>query len=70
MFHALFAIKYVHDLDALSAQRIMDFFILITHKAMRSQNPIAWHNFGKYVNSLEQEKKPDSCSENPSKVLL
>ena len=27
------------DFDVLRAQRIMDFFILITHKSTRSENP-------------------------------
>ena len=30
------------DLDVLHAQRIMGFFILITHKSTRSENPIRW----------------------------
>ena len=30
------------DLDALRAQRIIGFFILITHKSTRSENPITW----------------------------
>ena len=30
------------DLDVLRAQRIIGFFILITHKSTRSENPIAW----------------------------
>ena len=30
------------DLDVLRAQRIMGFFILITHKSMRSENGITW----------------------------
>ena len=30
------------DLDLLRAQRIMGFFILITHKSKRSENPITW----------------------------
>ena len=30
------------DLDVLRAQRSMGFFILITHKPTRSENPITW----------------------------
>ena len=30
------------DLDIIRAQRIMGFFILITHKSTRSENPITW----------------------------
>ena len=30
------------DLDVLRAQRIIGFFILITHKSTRSENPITW----------------------------
>ena len=30
------------DLDVLRAQRIMGFFILITHKSTRSENQITW----------------------------
>ena len=32
------------DFDVLRAQRIMAFFILITHKSMRSENLITWNN--------------------------
>ena len=30
------------DLDMLRAQRIIGFFILITHKSTRSEKPITW----------------------------
>ena len=42
----MFSLRDLHfvlcsrDLDMLRAQRIMDFFILITHKSTRSVNPI------------------------------
>ena len=31
------------DLDVPCAQRIMGFFISITHKSLRSENPLAWN---------------------------
>ena len=31
------------DLDVLRAQRIMGFFIVITHKSTRSESPITWY---------------------------
>ena len=34
------------DLDVLRAQRIIGFFILITHKSARSENPITWLGCG------------------------
>ena len=33
------------DLDVLRAQRIMGFYILITHKSTRSENPITWLSY-------------------------
>ena len=32
------------DLDVLRAQRIIGFFIVITHNSRRSENPIAWNS--------------------------
>ena len=37
------------DLDVLHAQRIMDFFILITLKSMRLENPITWYDTSVYI---------------------
>ena len=30
------------DLDVLRVQKIMGFFLLISHKSIRSENPITW----------------------------
>ena len=42
MFLLHFLLSVLLDLNVLHAQRIMGFFILITHKSMRLENPIAW----------------------------
>ena len=45
----MFSLRDLHfvlcsrDLDVLRAQRIMGFFILITHKSTSSEHPITWH---------------------------
>ena len=41
------------DLDVLRAQRIMDFCMLITHKSMRSENPITYTNDVKGIITLD-----------------
>ena len=44
----MFSLRDLHlvlcsrDLNVVRAQRIIGFFILITHKSMRSENPIIW----------------------------
>ena len=45
------------DLDVLRAQRIIGFFILITHKSTRSDNPITWFQLAKWQTSLKTRDK-------------
>ena len=48
----MFSLRDLHfalcsfELDVLRAQRIIGFFIFITHKSTRSEDPITWFNFG------------------------
>ena len=46
LFKRMFSLRDLHfvlcslDIDARRAQRIIGFFLLITHKSTRSENPI------------------------------
>ena len=49
--------------DVLRAQRIMDFFILVTHKSIRSENPVTWWELRVRTNSRDLVVLQIKCSQ-------
>ena len=62
-FSILFFFLYSLDLNVVHAQRILGFFILITQKSTRSENPITW---GICIREDLERTSAPSCSSIPT----